>query len=269
MFRQTPLQTRGRYKVDPCIKDAMKKQKPEYQKAILSAKKQFIAIAGKEAWTRESAFMLDRCKRVTPELMNVDPESLKQAFLNIAYTGTTLNPMFREAYTIIRDRKCFLDFTYRGLIKLATADGAIISLNANVVYAGDEFECEQGTNARIHFRQNDGTTHEETIRKNPKQIWEYVKWGFSIATFQNGHQEFVVLSNNKLKKTWDETGAKESPINNLWPEEWIRKTAIRYLSKTLPSAKRLVTAVAVLNEHEGISNKKRKPESRLMGRMKK
>jgi recombinational DNA repair protein RecT len=161
----------------------MKKEKPAYEKAILSAKKQFIAIAGKEAWTRESGFALSRIGMLS-ELASCDPESIKQAIINIAHTGISLNPIFKEAYLFARDGKCYLDFQYRGLIRLATADGAIISLNANVVYVGDEFECEQGTNARIHFRQNDGTTHEETIRKNPKQIWEYVKWAFSIATFK-------------------------------------------------------------------------------------
>ena len=246
----------------------MKKQKPEYEKAILSVKKQFIAIAGKEAWARESGFALSWIGR-TSDLPTSDPESIKQAVLNIAHTGITLNPIFKEAYLFSRDGKCYLDFSYRGLIKIATSDGSIIAMNANVVFVGDEFECEQGTNARIHFRQNDGTAHEETIRKNPMQIWEYMKWAFSIATFQNGHQDFVVLSKTKLKKTWDETGAKESSINCLWAEEWIRKTVLRYHSKTLPHAHKLVTAVSVMNELEGVSKKKSKPESRLMKRMKK
>ncbi len=244
----------------------MKKDKPVYEKAILSAKKQFIAIAGKEAWSRESGFALSKIG--ISEISSCDPESIKQAVMNIAYTGTSLNPIYQESYLIARDGRCFLDFTYKGLIKIATSEGAIVSLSAGAVYTWDQISHQQGTNAFLDVIQSMDPPHDpDDIARNPKMIWEHLKCAYSIATFPNGAKDFILLPKFKLLKTWNNT--EKSAINLAWPEEWIRKTAIKYHSKTLPRAQRLVTAVAVLNEHEGVSKKKKKPESRLMGRMKK
>jgi recombinational DNA repair protein RecT len=105
----------------------------------------------------------------------------------------------------------------------------------------------------------------DEIARSPKLIWEYVKCAFSVATFPNGHQDFIVLPKFKLLKTWQQS--EKSEISKMWPEEWMRKTAIRYHSKTLPHARKLLSAVAVMNQHEGV--KKGKSESRLMRRIKK
>ncbi len=242
------------------------KTKPPYEKAILSAKKEFIAITGKAIWERESKFAMMRFNMSTNalELRHCEPESIKQAVLNIAHTGVTLNPIFQEAYFIARDNRLFLDFTYKGLIRIATSEGTITSLSAGVVYTWDKLTFSQGTKSFLnHIPNMDPPKDPDEIARNPKLIWEYLKCAYAIATFPNGQESFVVLPKWKLLKTWQ--GIEKSAINEAFPEEWIRKTVVRYFSKTLPHAQRLVTATSILNEHEGI--KKEKKKSRLMGRM--
>lgn len=244
----------------------MKKSKQPYEIAILSAKKQFISIAGKEAWDRELLFL----KTFLPMYSVSNVESIKQSILNLAITDVTLNPIFHESYLIERDGKLFLDFTYRGLIKISTSEGAVISMSAGVVYAWDEIKFKEGTKAFLDIIPNLNPPKDpDEIVRNPKLIWEYTKCAYSIATFPNGQQDFIVLPKFKLLKTWNMTSANASPINQMFPEEWIRKTAIIYHSKSLPHAQKLVTAVSVINEHAGVANKKSKPKSRLMQRIKK
>ncbi len=263
----------------------MKKSKQPYETAILSAKKQFISIAGKEVWAREIDNILFYFKLNTAH-HSCDPESIKRSVINVAHTGVTINQVFNEAYFMVRDGKSYLDFTYRGLIKIATSEGAVTSINASVVYNWDKFEAEQGTNAKLVHIPNmlppknpkdvpemDCTIYPakdpDEIARNPKLIWEYARCAYSIATFPNGQKDFIVLPKFKILKTWNMTCANASPINQMFPEEWIRKTAIIYHSKSLPHTQKLVTAVSVINEHEGMTNKKSKPKSRLMQRIKK
>lgn len=244
----------------------MRKEKPEYEKAILSAKKEFVRIAGKEAWDRESKIVLSILNGDL-SFRFLDGESVKSTMLNLAYTGTTLSNLFREAYLNARDGKLSLDFTYRGLIKIATSDGKIISMNAGVVYQWDKFSHRQGTHSFInHEICMDPPKDTDEVSHNVKLFWESVMCAYAVATFPNGVQEHVILPRFKLLKTWKNTAL--TAINEAYPDEWARKTSIRYLAKTLPLSHRLVTAVSVMNEQEG-SKKKEKPKSRLMGRLKK
>jgi len=238
----------------------MKKIQP-YEKAVLSAKNQFIKISGKESWLRESDFALAH----SLELHNCEPESITRAVLNIAYTGTTISQVYRESFLVARDGKCFLDFSYRGLIKIATSEGAVTSMSAGVIYSWDTMDCRQGTGAYLHIVPSMNPPKDpDEIARNPKLIWEFVKCAYSVATFPNGQQDFIIAPKWKLLKTWNSTGASANGINQAWPEEWIRKTAVIYHSKTLPRAQKLVAAVSVLNEHEGVSVRKKKSKSRLV-----
>jgi len=238
------------------------KKTAPYEKAILSAKKEFISIAGKSQWEMQSRSAIVRMNADT-SLHGCDPESIKQAVINIALTGVSVSPIHQEAYFIARDGKCFLDFTYRGLIGIATSEGAIVSMNAGVVYSWDKLKYKEGTNAFLdHVKNLNPPIDPDEIARNPKRIWEYLTAAYSIVTFPNGTQDFVLMPKFKLVKTWNNTA--KTAINEMWPEEWIRKTAIRYHAKSLPRAAKLVTATMILNEHEGLKKEKKKTESEFM-----
>lgn len=76
-----------------------------------------------------------------------NPISLQQAVANVAAIGLSLNPAEKLAYLIPRTvkvnnqfvSKIFLEPSYVGLIKLATDSGSIDWVQANIVYANDEF----------------------------------------------------------------------------------------------------------------------------------
>jgi recombinational DNA repair protein RecT len=128
---------------------------------------------------------------------------------------------------------------------------------AQVVYEWDDFEYEQGTKPFIHYKMNMNPPEDmDVIAKSPKKIWDHVVCAFSTATLLDGSVDFVILPKYKLWKIYQTSEGRDNAKMPwmTWPEEQMRKTVIKYHSKTLPKQgnERLATAVSILNEHEGI-----------------
>ena len=68
-----------------------------------------------------------------------NPNSLRDAVINIASIGLSLNPAMKYAYLVPRDGAACLDISYKGLIKLATDSGSILWVRADIVYEHDKF----------------------------------------------------------------------------------------------------------------------------------
>jgi len=88
---------------------------------VFSAQKQFEASNEyKMNFNREAGFAIQILMN-NPYLMKADPLSVKDAVVNIALTGLTLNPALKYAYLVPRkvksDLKCILDISYIGMIR--------------------------------------------------------------------------------------------------------------------------------------------------------
>ncbi len=59
-------------------------------------------------------------------IANSNPASLRDAVINIASIGLSLNPATKYAYLVPREKAACLDISYIGLIKLATDTGSIL-----------------------------------------------------------------------------------------------------------------------------------------------
>ncbi len=68
-----------------------------------------------------------------------NPQSLRDAIINVAAIGTTLNPAEKKAYLVPRKGTVCLDLSYRGLADLAVASGACEWVDAKLVYFNDEY----------------------------------------------------------------------------------------------------------------------------------
>lgn len=69
-----------------------------------------------------------------------NPDSLKNAIINVAAIGLSLGPVEKLAYLVPRKGKVCLDISYRGYLRLAFDIGAIKWAVAELVYTTDEFE---------------------------------------------------------------------------------------------------------------------------------
>lgn len=67
-------------------------------------------------------------------------DSLKDAVINVAQIGLTLNPALKLAYLVPRAKAVCLDISYQGKIFLGTSCGAVLWASAEIVCEKDEFQ---------------------------------------------------------------------------------------------------------------------------------
>lgn len=179
------------------------------------------------AFGRESIFAMAAIRK-SEALQKCDLDSIRDAVMNIAFVGLTLNPALGYAYLVphynkqSKRQEAVLWMGYKGMEKLATSGGAVSAIEAHVVYAADEFFIEQGTSPRVIHRI-----------KNPSKRGEPIG-AYCIATVAASGQKLVEFMNRedilkaravaKTGEVWD------GPFGL---EQW-RKTVIRRASKHWP-----------------------------------
>lgn len=187
-------------------------------------------------------------------LTKMNPDSIRNAIVNVALTGLTLNPVMKFAYLIPRKGKCVLDVSYMGLVKILTDTGSVKNLEAKVVYANEPFEIEQGTNPYV--RHGITRTAEKGI----------ILGVYSIATLNDGstsvewmyYQDIVAVANRSesVKK------GSISPWSTDFTE-MARKTVVKRHYKYLPKSERAIlaaTAIDIDHENNGIDFEAEKAE---------
>lgn len=99
-------------------------------------------IHGAVNYKREAAFAIQALEAnnylQTQAMKN--PDSLKNAVINVAAIGLSLSPVHKLAYLVPRNNQVCLDISYMGLIKLATDCGAIKFCKAELVFSKDKFK---------------------------------------------------------------------------------------------------------------------------------
>ena len=210
--------------------------RPQYETIAMSAKEAFLSVADEKTWNREIIFAL-QIIRGNEALQKCDMTSIKNAVVNIALTGATLNPALAQAFLIPRKGKCCLDFSYRGLCKLAVDSDSVYDIDASAVFEGDEFDYEMGLNPYLKHRPKMSGSKGDVVA------------AYAIATLHHGIKKFVVLDKEKIERA-----KKSSQTANVWKEhydEMAKKTAVKLLYKMLPQTEKMSTAISVVNEHEG------------------
>ena len=209
-----------------------------YDKKI---KERFLEVVDEKTYNKEIIF----AKQIfdgNEKLQTCPSESIRNAIVNIALTGATLNPALQQAYLIPRKGKCCLDFSYRGLFKIAVDSTSVYDIDASAVFEGDEFYFEMGLNPILRHVPRMG----DTAKEKGKIIAAY-----AVATLHHGIKKFVVLDREKIERA-----RKSSQFDAVWKaheDEMCKKTAVKLLYKLLPQSERMSVAVAAINEHEGIA----------------
>lgn len=214
--------------------------RPPYETAIYDAKVKdaFLKVADETTYLKEIIFAYQAVKG-SEHLQACSPESLRNAVVNVALTGATLNPALHQAYLVPRKGKACLDISYRGLVKIATESRGVYDVDAVVVHDKDEFHYEMGLEPVLR--------HIPCLDPDPGPL----RFVYAIAILPGGIKKFIVLNREEIEKVRKTSAAKSGPWVD-WYEEMARKTAVKKLYKLLPQTDRMSTAVSVLNEHEGI-----------------
>lgn len=180
--------------------------------------------------------------------------SLKNAIMNVAAIGISLNPAQAHAYLVPRDGGICLDVSYRGLVKLATDAGAIEWAKAVLVYEGDDFEWRGPAEQPLHRADVFNPD-----RMNADEPMEKLRGGYCLAKLADGGYMVDVMSAAEILAVRDSskayTSGKPCPWRGKWSGEMAKKTLIKRASKSWPQSsgrQRLDHAIEILNEHEGL-----------------
>lgn len=198
---------------------------------VFSAQKQFEASNEyKMNFNREAGFAIQILTN-NPYLMKCETLSVKDAVVNIALTGLTLNPALKYAYLVPRkvknELKCILDISYIGMIKILTDAGAVKNVDAGVIYSNDKYDFRKGSDP--YFK------HQPALSNRGEKIGAY-----AIAFLRDGGFQFEILGREDIEKVRatsesykNEEGRKYSPWET-WEDEMWKKTVLKRLFKLLP-----------------------------------
>ncbi len=219
--------------------------------AIGSAKESFTGIveASPETtlvWKSEANFAMQLISKNQYSMTAVanNSNSLRDAVINVASIGLTLNPAMAYAYLVPRDGAICLDIGYQGLIKIATDTGSIMWCRADVVYDKDIFVYKGPAAAPTHTA-------------NPFDDRGAVVGVYCIAKTREGDYLVEVMTEKEILDIKSKSPSAKSSYSpwTTFPNEMRKKAVIKRASKTWPKTDkngRLAQVIEHVNQEEGI-----------------
>ncbi len=213
----------------------------KYQKDLQG--KMTAAGMPKEAVIRELSFA-KQIFDASPYIQECDPNSILSAIVNVANIGLTLNPAAKESYIVprynskSRTKEAHLMPSYIGLIKLIIQEGSVNSIQAQLVYANDEFKYQptDSENPVIHSANPFGDRGE-------------LMGVYALAVLRDGTKQAEVMHIADVKAIRENSESyknERTRQHSPWVkhfEEMTRKTIVRRIFKYLPRGNNEVNEV--------------------------
>lgn len=160
-------------------------------------------------------------------LARCQPETFYASLIVAAQLGLEPSGVRGEAYLVPYKGKVTLIPGYRGLIKLALRSKAVKQIYAHLVYEGDDFVYQLGTDVQLHHKPLiNGGTERDVIA------------AYAVAVLANGEKQVEVMDRDELDKirafAAEGRGGKDGPAYSKWADQMMRKAPIRRLCKFLP-----------------------------------
>lgn len=171
------------------------------------------------------------------EAIERNPDSFLSAYMASVSLNLMPNTPEGDAYIIPYGGQVQFQTGYKGLVKLARRSGEIKTISAELVFKGDDFDVELGTERRITHRPSF-----ELDRTN----YVGVTHAYATALLTNGETQFAVMTRKELDKIQNTAKASstDSPWKQ-WPERQAIKTVVKRLTQFLPKDDVLAKAVAM------------------------
>jgi recombination protein RecT len=162
--------------------------------------------------------------QINPEIIACDKQSLWNACMRAANDG--LLPDGVEAALVPFKSKATYIPMYQGLLKKFRNSGEFKWVTAGLVYEGDEYDhWIDETGEHFKHRPADDNTGKKIRRV------------YALATTKEGGSFIADMSLSEVNKRRSMSRAqREDAPWKVWPEEMMKKTALRQLSKLLPKS---------------------------------
>lgn len=212
-----------------------------------------LATCTKMAYESESMFAMQAIQKndYIYGVANNAPDSVRNAVINVASIGLSLNPATAYAYLVPRDKRICLDISYQGLIKIATDTGSIRWAKAELVYTKDNFLYKGVAVLPTHEFNPFGD------RGDFAGVYCVAKTsdGDYLVETMTAEQIHEIRNRSEAYKAFAAGKSRQCPWVDFFGE-MTKKTCIKRASKTWPKSQRgdrLQTAISILNENgEGI-----------------
>lgn len=165
--------------------------------------------------------------RKNPKLMQCAPETLCMAIMETSSLGLEIDSR-GQAYLVpfwskkTQSYEMQLMIGYKGLLDLAWRSGKLMSIMAEVVGENDNFTFINGLEPKLEHTPNLIDGRGEIIA------------AYAVAIMKDGSRQFVVVPRTDLDKIRDASKSKDDGPWVTWPEEMMKKTALKRLCKLLP-----------------------------------
>ncbi len=215
---------------------------------LAQVEQRMLPLLDKKTLEREISFAIQMHNN-SNQLQKCSRDSFMKAVYNLAITGLSLNPVMKLAYLIPRyvngGMQAVLEPSYQGLINLVTDSGAVKTLSARIVYDGDDFDVDYGTESKINHKP-------KFKSREPLAV-------YSVAVLHNGQTQFEVMTIDEVNEIRDRSESykafSDGKIKScIWSDfygEMAKKTVIKRLFKYLPKNKELeraATAISISDE---------------------
>ena len=209
------------------IAEMIKVLEPEIKKALPS-------VITPERFTRMALSAINN----TPKLAECTQMSFLAALMNAAQLGLEPNTPLGQAYLIPFQNKgileCQFQLGYKGLINLAYRNEQLQTIQAQCVYANDEFEYELGLNSKLY--------HKPALEERGEMVAVY-----ALFKLQNGGYGFEVMSKQDVdlyaQKYSKAINSSFSPWKSAYTE-MAMKTVIKRVLRYAPLKTDFLRAVA-------------------------
>lgn len=187
-------------------------------------------------------------------------ESFKNAILNVASIGISLNPAERHAYLVPRDGRVCLDVSYMGLAHLAQETGSIRWVQAQLVHTKDEFN-------------HNGSGEKPTHKFNSFGERGEIVGAYCIAKTSDGDYLTETMTIDEICQIRDRSVSYKSYKSKGSMTPWVtdftemaKKTVVKRAAKLWPKSERTVrldTAIFEENQLNGIDFKEEQKDDTL------
>lgn len=171
-----------------------------------------------------------------------NPQSLKDAILNLAAFGLSLNPALKHAYLVPRKGKICLDVGYLGMEYIAIDSGSVLWVQSKIVYSNDTYESMGIDKAPEHRYRAFGSRGS-------------IVGAYCVAKVHDGSFLTEEMNIEEIYKIRSRSESFSKGSMSPWKTdegEMIKKTVIKRASKGWPKCDRLQSVISFANENEGI-----------------
>ncbi len=152
-------------------------------------------------------------------------ESIAECVMSLASMDLPLIKSLGFAALIPYSNVCTISIMYQGLVELIMRSGTVASIQAGVVYEGQEFDYELGSEPWLKCKMFDGNRSDDKLT----HAW-------AIAHNLNGPKSIEVMDRAELDKVRAASNQKSGVIYKNWFAEMCRKAPTRRLAKYMRKA---------------------------------